>query len=357
MSSTAVDLAASKVAEQGVGDVRVFAFDHLPGLDALRFAAVYLIVLSHLGYKHVAGFGVPILMALSGFLVTILLLREHERTNTIDVRKFYRRRFFRIAPQYLAFLILAFSADWFFGNPWPDGLIYFAATYTVNYYNAIHGHPDLLIAHVWTLAVLEQFYLIWPPICAWLVLRKHPERYLLAIIGVVILWRSFAYYVVFDRTPSWVYNALDCRLDSILVGALAAFAVFRLQLRLELLRKLPWAAILVATAAIALIKVSNDWKPWHYSVGYTVEALLAMVAIFAIIVAARFGPLRVLENKVIGWLAGISYGVFLYHSLAIGAAKKVASGPATLWAVSTVIVLMLAAASSRFIERPASRWR
>jgi peptidoglycan/LPS O-acetylase OafA/YrhL len=336
---------------------RVRPEGHLGGLDALRFISVYCILLSHLDFRSFSGFGVPILMALSGFLITRQLLGENTRLGTIKPGHFMVGRVLRIAPAYLIFVGITYLADFLTGNTWPPTLIWYALTHTVNYFNATHGHPDLSMAHVWTLSILEQFYLIWPVIFGLLVVGKRCLYILLVMILIALFWRIYAYTVAFSDNVAWIYNALDCRLDSILFGCAAAVWVDRNPELYKQLQAGPSALILIALVALVFIAYSNDYKPWHYSFGYLFEAAAAMCLIIAISRLSAHRSFNWLDSTLFSWLGKISYPFFLYHILAIGVAKKLVEGTLPQLGLATIITIITAAISFYFIESPVLKFR
>ena len=131
----------------------------IPSLDGLRAFSILLVIIGHSigrnGWSVVLGFfGVQIFFVLSGYLITGLLQREHERDGRIRLPAFYKRRCFRIFPAAFAYILIiaCFVPSTRYGLP-------YALTYTVSY--RLNGIP-LLFHHLWSLSVEEQFYLLWP---------------------------------------------------------------------------------------------------------------------------------------------------------------------------------------------------
>ncbi|MEO9117055.1 MAG: acyltransferase, partial [Gemmatimonadaceae bacterium] len=147
---------------------------HLPALDGLRAVAVFIVIAYHADITKgiPADLGVTLFFVLSGFLITWLLLREFDESGTISIRRFYVRRTLRIFPAYYVFAVISFALDTVLGKRWTIGLITVTFTYLVNYYNALFGHPTTSVAHAWSLAVEEQFYLLWPLVCLALLKRS-----------------------------------------------------------------------------------------------------------------------------------------------------------------------------------------
>ena len=205
----------------------------IPNLDGLRAVAILLVLCEHwlnsAGSRlpaalqklpRTGGFGVNIFFAVSGFLITLLMLREFTRTGRISLRGFYTRRALRIFPAYLAFLLFVALLD-FAGivrigaTPWLACL-----TYTVNYLRPYE--TPWVIGHIWSLSVEEHFYLLWPLTVVWL----GPKRALRALVLVVAaspvlrvaLWRAFH-----DEVNQGFIT--PTRLDSIGMGCLLAYLV------------------------------------------------------------------------------------------------------------------------------------
>ena len=110
----------------------------------------------------IGSLGVNTFFVLSGFLITWLLLREWDLNHTLSLSDFYYRRALRIFPAYYFFVLITIVADLFFGNNQIQPAILPALTYTTNYFNVFNNHPPLSTAHTWSLAIEEQFYLVWP---------------------------------------------------------------------------------------------------------------------------------------------------------------------------------------------------
>src|SRR5438105_3314001 len=147
---------------------------HLPALDGLRMVSAFLVVLYHSGFEHVpGGHGVLAFFVISGFLITWLLLQEEARRGAVSLRLFYVRRTLRIFPAFYAFWLLWTGALLLSGRPihWPQALS--ALGYVSNYYQAISGDPNTGYSHTWSLAIEEQFYLLWP--MSFIALRRRPR--------------------------------------------------------------------------------------------------------------------------------------------------------------------------------------
>jgi len=199
----------------------------IPSLDGLRAIAILLVLFAHgsqthgspiPGYGSLALFtgsiGVEIFFVLSGFLITLLMLREIDRTGRLDVKAFYWRRILRIVPAYLTYLFVLATLQWlgvaqFRPAEWIAGL-----TYTVNFLSSPHWE----IGHVWSLSIEEHFYLIWPAAMI-LLPTRHRAGSLVTCLGVCLAAR----WIILILFPQWVSMAelwTFTRLDSIAAGCL-----------------------------------------------------------------------------------------------------------------------------------------
>ena len=335
--------------------LRALAGSRLPALDGLRAVAVFVVMVYHFGIAAVPGdLGVSAFFVLSGFLITWLLLKEHRATGDVSLRQFYTRRVLRIFPAYYAFIALTFAADHVRGQAWPPGLASSALFYLVNYFNALHGHPTTSIAHAWSLGIEEQFYLLWPLLL--LVLLRggvaRVARGLTVMIAVVVAWRCvllFGLHV--DR--AYLYNAFDTRFDNLAVGCLLATiaAAPRFQSVAGQLGRSPLAPL--PTIALLLLSRSGLGATYHYTLGFTVDAVL--VAVFIVQMLQLHGSTlwSWLESPVARYLGVISYPLYLWHQWGLGAGHHVRmAGPLGEFVAGIGASVLLASGSYYIIERP-----
>lgn len=298
---------------------KLLAGSHLPALDGLRMVAVMTVIVGHIGYELVPpDLGVNVFFVLSGFLITWLLLKEQARTSTISLKTFYLRRLFRLLPAYYVFLAIVLAN--YFGRshgavqPRTD-IILPSLLYYANYFNAFHDHPPTPISHTWSLALEEQFYLFWPLAFSFFIGRGRAAvtRFLAISIVLVVAWRSFLFCVVHVGT-AYVYNAFDTRFDNLAVGCLAAMLTQSPRV-LALAEKISRRSVYpVLTIALTLLSRAMP-APYHYSVGFTVEATLIAIAILQIMQLAARPAWRWLSHPAAAYLGSISYPIYLYHGL------------------------------------------
>jgi peptidoglycan/LPS O-acetylase OafA/YrhL len=306
---------------------------HVPALDGLRGVAVAGVLLFH--GDHLAGgfLGVDLFFVLSGFLITSLLLREWAGTGGIALLAFWRRRGRRLLPALFGLLggVAIYVLVW--ARPVDLDAIRASALATVLYvanWQAIwagHGYWDLYRApsplqHTWSLAIEEQFYLVWPVLVAVVLGRRRrrgrpgPPAILTVALGLAavstawMMWR-----VVPGEDPSRVYYGTDTRAASVLLGAaLAAWlswrgtaATRRGRLALEGLAVLGALWLVYAWATI------DGQSTFLYRGGFLL-CELAVVAVIAGCVQPHRGPIATaLAVAPLRWLGLISYGLYLWH--------------------------------------------
>jgi peptidoglycan/LPS O-acetylase OafA/YrhL len=192
-----------------------------PALDGLRAFAVTGVVLAHAlpGSRYIpgGGIGVDVFFVLSGFLITRILAREISVTGSIDFKLFYMRRLLRLTPP-LAFLLLTELAFEFLTSSdfaTHEKAALMSASYLMNWNRAFNWWPQGNLGHTWSLAIEEQFYLIWPALLIFIYPRR-PIRWLSVIIVMVLAWRTYLIHqgASIDR----IYNGFDTHSDSLFIG-------------------------------------------------------------------------------------------------------------------------------------------
>ncbi|WP_432149060.1 acyltransferase family protein [Streptomyces sp. bgisy029] len=292
-------------------------------IQGLRAVAVTLVVLGHSGVTSVAGgyVGVDVFFVISGFLITSLLLREWSRDGKISLGRFYSRRALRLLPASTLVVLATLAGSWLFLGPLrfadyaKDAIA--SAWYVVNFRLAEAGTdyfntdvPPSPFQHFWSLAVEEQFYLVWPIVMI-VALKLFRRRALLAIPLVILAGASFALNLHLTETaPSWAYFGSQGRIWELAVGALLALAAHRLNdIPRPVAAVLSWAGL----AAIAYAAVSFDEGtpfPGHHAV-IPVAGAAAVLAGGA--AAGRYGAGAVLSLRPAVWIGGLSYAWYLWH--------------------------------------------
>jgi len=299
------------------------AGSYLPQLDGLRAIAVTLVLLVHCIMVPADGtaawilrnvlsngwIGVDLFFALSGYLITSILLRA--RTRPHYFRNFYARRFLRIFPPYYAVIaILAIAAGWLPFGPLRPAWPYL--TYTSNLYLVFAHWEWAPLGHTWSLAIEEQFYLVYPILV--LCLPKQRLRQLLwLVITVSPLVRLMTNSATFPAAAAFT---TFCRLDVLAMGALIAIAFEgRTEISDRAARRLRLSAgALLTASALLFVTRQLDARTAFFN-GVSLTIIDAAAAMFICVAVAA--PVRFLE-RVIRWPAAvamgrISYGIYLFH--------------------------------------------
>jgi peptidoglycan/LPS O-acetylase OafA/YrhL len=326
----------------------------IPTLNGLRAIAVLFVVLYHAGLPAPGGFGVLIFFTLSGFLITWLLLAEYEKTGGISLKNFYARRSLRIFPAYYAYSLLLIGLLLVFRKPINVSQAGASLLYVNNYYQAILGDPNTGFSHTWSLAVEEQFYLLWAP--AIIVLLRRGKVLPALITAIVTIWIYRLVLVMTNVPQGYIYEAFDTRADHLLTGCLLAWLLFKRQWTgLFRLVCRPWAvALIAATLAVLNAAEFQYGSTFRDTVAFTFEAPLVAMLIPGLINASETMVGRILESGPVSGMGRISYSIYLYQQLVIGPIEKIlASLPLMVRVVAEVAgVIAFAFASYTFIEKP-----
>ena len=329
----------------------------IPTLDGWRAVAIAAVIASHgfllsdaatrpvraISYiaGHLGGMGVALFFAISGYLITTLLLEERDRWGGISLLGFYLRRGFRILPPaylYLIVLAIAGGSGWL-GEAPRRGELASAAFFYSNYW----AERSWYTAHFWSLSMEEHYYLLWPALLAGLGVR----RALIAagvLLAATAVWRPWSLAHV--DLPYPALQRTDMRLDAFLFACALAI-LLRGQYRVPLLQLLT-AAWFRALSFLALIAV------WTWTLagsapatGTLVESALLPCILASVIYWEGSRIFRVLESAPLRWMGRISYGLYLWQQFFL-----VPQSAATLSAAAEVflprIALAFAAATANY---------
>ena len=344
-----------------------FKLTYRPALDGLRGIAIIGVFAHHAQVPFLAGgfIGVDVFFVLSGFLITALLLQEAEETRRISLRAFYIRRALRLLPALAVLLGALLLVPRAFGMMRTDAALVstVSALYASNWVRAF-GVLDLeVLSHTWSLSIEEQFYLLWPPVVAVAVALGLRRRWLMLVALAGIAGATIARSVLWTTDESWrrLYNGLDTRIDTLLIGALAALVFASLPsvgvLRGRAFRAIALAAALVLGAAMHIGRI--DAPAMYFGVGALVSLCAALVVIGAVATDGGIGSLLAFGPLV--WIGRISYGLYLWHyPVVVGlfdSHRLARLGVAPAWWIPMQIGASLALATASFylLERPVLR--
>ena len=345
---------------------------HIGALDGLRGLAVLGVLAFHGGYLTGGYLGVDLFFVLSGFLITGLLLREHVGTRRIDMKGFWQRRGRRLLPALFGVLLGVALYAWLVAAAYERPgirsdslwtLLYMAnwhAIWSGNGYWQLFNAPSPL-EHTWSLAIEEQFYLVWPVVFVGLAkLARGRHGIIAAVCGAGAALSAAWALVLFAQTgdASRVYLGTDTRAAAILAGScLAAVLVWRGPVRSARART---ALEVIAIVAALGLAVAWIWLPGESPVLYRGVLPLCGLAVVAVIAAASHPTpgivARVLSWRVLRWVGLISYGLYLWHwpVFVWFRRERILDGGAR-FAAEVALSFALALLSFFLIERPIRR--
>ncbi|MFB9166324.1 acyltransferase family protein [Arthrobacter psychrochitiniphilus] len=346
-----------------------------PDIQGLRALAVVAVIADHLFGYPLGGFvGVDVFFVISGFIITGLLLREHDKSGRISFADFYRRRVRRIMPVALVVLTVTTVASWYlFAGGRARSILWdgiasslfaanwrFAATGT-DYMQA--DGPVSPLQHYWSLSVEEQFYLIWPLILvavlgflagrfSW---SATMARRVLGVVLIAVAAASLAFaFGETSNAPTVAYFSTFSRAWELGIGAFVAVLAPQLARIPAVIRPaIQWAGLLGIIASLFVITPATAFP--------APGALLPVVAT-AMVIAGGIGSQRYmlpLTNPVSLYIGDISYSLYLWHFpvIVFGAVIAPSMGPLG-YLVALGVILMLSVASYHFVEDPLrhSQW-
>ena len=344
---------------------------HITALDGLRGLAVIAVLFFHAG-KLPGGFlGVDLFFALSGFLITSLLLTEVESTDRIDLLAFWARRFRRLLPAVVLLLVVVTVITTIIASvperaatiddgPWVQ--VYLANWHSIAGGAGYWASFDLprMFGHLWSLAIEEQFYVVWPMIVALVAWRsRHVDRTVITVCVVGSALSLAQMIRLFDTDdPSRVYIGTDTRVSSVLLGALFAAAPLRTgvaKLTAQYRRAFTIiAASIVVVLAISWCFVDGPDSPWLFRGGLFVHSLLS-----GLLVAGCVASPDAMLSRMLGWsplraIGEMSYSLYLWHwpIYILLSEERVGLSGWPLIGIRIVASFVAAALSKRLVEDP-----
>jgi peptidoglycan/LPS O-acetylase OafA/YrhL len=275
-----------------------------PALDGIRAIAITLVLARHARVPELSGgfLGVDVFFVLSGYLITSILLTEIRGTGTISLGSFYLRRLQRLYPPMLAVLLAYVVVGPYLWPGLETPLLHagVAAIYMSDYAHILSVGVGK-IGYLWSLAVEEKFYLLWPLGLLFIVKQKRPIKWMLGLVFVSTAWR----FLEWSNGHSWarLYFSFDTHASGLMIGSALAIILARHQVRSN------WV---VGVAAFAVILAAANTFRWKTNSSILYGTLVAELATVALILSAQSAR---------GWLASAplvfvgkySYGLYLWH--------------------------------------------
>jgi peptidoglycan/LPS O-acetylase OafA/YrhL len=277
----------------------------IPSLDGLRAISILLVLVGHWAelryHSDVAGafanLGVRIFFIISGYLITTLLLKEHEKRSTIRLREFYVRRGYRILPAAIAFMLVVFAIFW------RDLRWYHMVAAALYLTNFDFAHP-WFVGHLWSLSVEEQFYFLWPgALKKW---YRHRVAILAGVVALAPLYRVVCHFLELHGRADETFPAVA---DILAIGCLLAIFAPRMPQI-----KRVWAALMVVP--IALVPIYTGLHHFHITPVLLVVLWPVMhLSIAGILLHVVRRPYAVLNLRPVVWLGQISYSLYLWQQV------------------------------------------
>lgn len=346
------------------------SFRYIPALDGLRGIAILTVMIYHLEglipalHPYVKGgfLGVDIFFVLSGFLITSILLKEYEKEGQISLKNFYLRRFFRLAPAFWTFLL----ALYFLGNVilpdrqaeaiYNNNNFFFAFSYLMNWHSATNDGLSGNLNHAWSLAIEEQFYILWSLILYKAFDEKRERKQIFAFTSatVLILIVLRAVRALNGVDTNVLYYSTDTRIDALLIGCVAAMIhTWRLLPQKLYSNRLFSVAVLMsaATALLVLFTFSHEDK-FLYCGPLSIFSMSVGLTILWLTTRQKSIVKKLLELRFLRWVGQISYGLYLWHYAFYEFGRKTFDAVPIQISVGLCLAFAVSAVSFYLIEKP-----
>lgn len=337
---------------------------NIPSLDGMRAISILLVIAGH-SIPHFARWiklpariyilfahtGVSVFFVISGFLITILLLKELDGTGTIGLRRFYLRRAFRIFPPFYLYLSIVFVLTVMGVFQLPLRAFFFAATYTSNYFFG-PGGGFAGLQHLWSLCIEEQFYLLWP--ATLLLLGKRRAIYCATVLILISpLSRVLTYFVLAPQHRAMVGRMFHSGIDTIMFGCLIAL-LWQSDL-FERTRRI-WASDWCFAGNVFFLGCLDPLLDLRFqgryglTVGMTLEGVSICLVTLYLVTRPGTAPGRLLNTPALRHIGVISYSLYLWQNI-------LTSENLGFFPYNLAAILVCAELSYWGVERPALRLR
>ena len=326
---------------------------YLPGLDGLRALSVLVVVAFHSGVIDGGWIGVDVFFGISGFLITGLMVAENQRNGHIALGAFWMRRIRRLVPALIVLLGLVAVLVQFNQVEVTARNIWGALTYSTNWVHIFGGTsywdhfatPDPL-RHLWSLAIEEQFYVVWP-IVAWYVLKRRSPSTLgkVASVGAGISALIQVIGIHAGLSVDRVYQGTDTRAVAFLIGAAIATRGWPP-------RKMSLPSWLLPAFSLVVLVPAAIWLPGDRDWVFSGPLIAISLAGIAAVVYSTTQSNRLLSSPALRLVGRWSYGIYLFHWPLVVSHKFDNLNCVVRFLVVTAISIVLSGLSYRFIESP-----
>lgn len=341
-------------------------------IDAIRALSVMIVVVAHAGLGAIVpgGAGVTVFFAISGFIITHLILREKEATGRFDIRGFYLRRAFKIVPPFVVAILLPTILFGISGGQLTWSHVVAQIFFVSNWLYA-YDVPEMILPGsriVWSLSIEEQFYIIFAIVWVIVVARRRWHKVLtlivVAAIVVPIVLRTWFFLAVGSAAGERVYAGTDTRIDAIAIGMLAAilyrrYRVGRLPTIVIRILESPCVVPIAAILFAGTLLYRDEW--FQMIPMYTLQATIAAAVVLNGLLL-REGQFAAFYSRTIAWqpiqsIGLASYSIYLVHAPLFAFLEPIGERlPRPIQIVSFVVVGTIAGLLLwQFIEKPVER--
>ena len=351
---------------------------YLPSIDSLRALAVLAVIIYHVDVNYLPGgfLGVDLFFVLSGYLISSLIIKEFRKTGTVNLYNFYIRRARRLLPAVyfmitVGLVVMVLFNEVLLRKSHLDAI--FGYIYSSNWWYIFHklDYFDSFGAqspfkHLWSLAIEEQFYMIFPLLFL-LINRKKKSKdgtyklnknFLYVVLGLILV-SLIAHILLFDiNNISRIYFGTDTRAFSLLVGVVGAilYPMEKLHAKVTPQQNIMYSVVsLVSIATLITVMIyTSEYNTWLYRGGFLLVAILGLIVIIS---SGKQHTLmsRLLSFKPVVFIGKISYSLYLWHFPVLVLTTPVSEigNPNIIFVILRVILTFaLATASYVFVETP-----
>ena len=351
---------------------------YLPSIDSLRALAVLAVIIYHVDVNYLPGgfLGVDLFFVLSGYLISSLIIKEFRKTGTVNLYNFYIRRARRLLPAVyfmitVGLVVMVLFNEVLLRKSHLDAI--FGYIYSSNWWYIFHklDYFDSFGAqspfkHLWSLAIEEQFYMIFPLLFLLVNGKKKSKdgtyklnkNFLYVVLGLILV-SLIAHILLFDiNNISRIYFGTDTRAFSLLVGVVGAilYPMERLHDKVTLQQNMIYSVVSLASIAtlITVMIYTSEYNTWLYRGGFLLVAILGLIVIIS---SGKQHTLmsKLLSFKLVVFIGKISYSLYLWHFPVLVLTTPVSEigNPNIIFVVLRVILtFILATASYVFVETP-----
>lgn len=333
----------------------------IASLDGLRAVSIFLLLFSHMvGTAHffvpprvghffeLGELGVRVFFVISGYLITSLLLAELKATERINLSRFYFRRTFRILIPYYALLLVIFLLEM---SGWIDvssGDMLHAVTYTSNY----NPSRSWYVGHTWSLAVEEQFYLLWPAVL--LALGKRKGLWVAFSLIILCPLIRIGLWQFLPETHHGIGHRFETVADSLAIGCVLAGAREWLHGQ-QLYRKLLGSRLMLLAPLMVLMgNRLYDQPRLHFLFGFTMMNIGIALSMDWCLTYSSGRVGRVLNSRILVFIGMMSYSIYLWQQLFL---NRYSQSVTSQFPLNIILVATLSLMSYYIVERPSLKFR